>query len=82
MIGAERFFEVYVSAPLEVCRERDPNGMYERAERGELAAFPGVSAPYDEPVDPELLLATDQLSVDECVDRIVRLLEEGGILGS
>ena len=57
-IGAERFLEVYLSAPLEVCRARETGGMYARADAGEIARFPGVSAPYDVPAAPDLVLPT------------------------
>ena len=75
VIGENRFVEIAVSAPIEVCRERDKNGHYEKADKGEILEFPGVSAPYDVPESPDLELDTDKVSVDDCVDRIVRLLE-------
>ena len=79
-IGAERFLEVYLSAPLEVCRARETGGMYARADAGEIAQFPGVSAPYEAPAAPDLVLPTHELDVDACVDRLVRLLESRGII--
>jgi len=66
---------VHLSAPVEVCRERDTQGLYARADAGEIANFPGVSAPYEAPENPDLVLATHELSIDECVDRLVKLLE-------
>ncbi|MFM9114725.1 MAG: sulfate adenylyltransferase subunit CysN [Planctomycetota bacterium] len=81
MIGRERFLVVHLDCPLEVCRLRDTEGHYQLADRGELAEFPGVSAVYERPVDPQLVLATDQLGVDACVDRIVQLLSERGLIG-
>ncbi len=80
LIGAERCLVVHVSAPLAVCRERDANGQYARADSGEISHFPGISAPYDEPEAPDLVLATDRLSVDECVDQLIALLEQRGII--
>jgi bifunctional enzyme CysN/CysC len=79
-IGPERFLEVYLSAPVEVCRRRDPDGMYAKADAGEFDQFPGVSAPYDEPAAPDLVLQTDKLAVRECVERIVALLTSRGFL--
>jgi bifunctional enzyme CysN/CysC len=73
-IGAENFIEVYLSAPVEVCRERDTDGMYAKADAGEIRDFPGVSATYEAPTSPDLDLPTHELSVDQCVDRIVALL--------
>jgi bifunctional enzyme CysN/CysC len=80
-IGADRFIEVYLSAPVEACRERDQEGMYERADSGDIPEFPGVSAPYDVPSHPDLVLPTHELPLDACVDRILGLLEERGVLG-
>ena len=77
-IGAERYLEVYLSAPLEVARARDTGGMYARADTGEIDRFPGVSAPYDVPSAPDLVLPTHELDVDACVDRVIRLLEQRG----
>lgn len=74
-IGEKRFLEIAISAPIEVCRERDKNGHYEKADNGEIVEFPGVSAPYDVPESPDLKLDTNKISVEDCVDRIVRLLE-------
>ncbi len=76
VVGSDRYFEVYLSAPIELRRQRDSEGMYAKADSGEIVDFPGVSAPYDVPKSPDLVLATDQLSVDACVDKIVALLEE------
>ena len=76
VIGEDRFMEVYVNLPVELCRERDTKGQYKKADSGEIKNFPGVSAPYDEPESPDLKLEADKHSVDECVDRIIRLLEK------
>ncbi len=75
-----RLIEVFLDCPVDVCRARDAEGMYERADRGEITEFPGVTATYDRPVDPDLTLRTDQLDVDACVERIVELLEARGVL--
>jgi bifunctional enzyme CysN/CysC len=79
-VGGERFLEVHVSAPVEVCRQRDREGMYERADRGEIPDFPGVSIAYEAPEHPDLVLETDRMSLDQCVDRLVGLLQEKGVL--
>jgi bifunctional enzyme CysN/CysC len=75
-----RFFEVHVDCPLEVCKERDTKGLYKKAEQGEIANFTGVSAPYEEPENPELVVDSDQDDVDACVDQIIEVLEEKGII--
>lgn len=69
-----RFTEVHVSTPLEVCEQRDTKGLYAKARAGELSDFTGISSPYEAPESPEVRLPTEQLSVDECVDRIMALL--------
>jgi adenylylsulfate kinase-like enzyme len=65
---------VHLEAPIEVCRARDVDGHYKLADSGEFGNFPGVTAPYDPPTHTDLVLHTDQLSIDECVDRIMQLL--------
>ncbi len=74
------FIEVYVEAPLEVCEERDPKGLYRKARAGEIAEFTGISAPYEEPASPEVAVHTTDLSVEECVEQIVGYLESNGYL--
>ncbi len=75
-----RFFEVHVDCPLEVCKERDTKGLYAKAEKGEIANFTGVSAPYEAPEDPEIVVHTDTDDVEACVDQIVATLEAEGII--
>jgi bifunctional enzyme CysN/CysC len=79
-IGADRFLEVHVTAPLEVCRARDRDGLYAKAEAGEIPDFPGVTGPYEPPSRPDLELRTDELTPDECVTRLVALLNERGFI--
>ncbi|HAQ22592.1 MAG TPA: bifunctional sulfate adenylyltransferase subunit 1/adenylylsulfate kinase [Acidimicrobiaceae bacterium] len=80
LIGGHRFLEVFVDTPLDVCRQRDPNGHYEAADRGEIPNFPGVSSDYEQPTDMELRLDASVQSVDECVDAILKLLVERGVI--
>ena len=75
LIGDDRFVEVFLDPPLEVCRSRDRAGLYEAAERGEIRQFPGVSAPYDKPADADLVLDTSRLDVHACVRAVVAWLE-------
>lgn len=75
-----RFVEVYVECPLEVCKQRDVKGMYEKAERGEIKEFTGVSDPYEEPLDPEVIINTDKETVEESVAKILRTLELMGYI--
>jgi adenylylsulfate kinase len=66
----ERFVEVWVDAPVEVCAERDVKGLYARHARGELRGLTGVDDPYEPPSAPEVVLPTDQLAVDDCVELV------------
>ena len=67
-IGPERFFEVYVDAPLEVCEQRDVKGLYRRARAGDITEFTGVSSPYEPPDNPALRIQTVDRPVEECAD--------------
>ncbi|MFQ5557979.1 MAG: adenylyl-sulfate kinase, partial [Acidimicrobiales bacterium] len=80
LIGDHRFVEVFLDPPVEVCRARDTTGIYAAADRGEIPQFPGVSATYDRPADADLVLDTSTVALDECVDRIIALLETKGFL--
>lgn len=75
------FMEVYVSCPLEVCEQRDPKGLYKKARAGQIPEFTGISAPYEPPLEPELVLESDQRTVDESVERILAHLEETQVIG-
>ena len=76
------FIEVYTKCPLEVCIERDVKGMYKKAMRGEIKEFTGISDPYEEPLDPEILVETDKETPEESVVKVLKRLEEMGRLGS
>ena len=80
LIGAERVVVVYLATPIEVCRERDREGLYAAADRGEIPAFPGVSFPYEPPKTPDLVLDPATISIDRCVDEIYTLLHARGII--
>jgi bifunctional enzyme CysN/CysC len=75
MVPHGQFIEVHVNAPVEVCEQRDPKGLYAKARAGEIKEFTGVSAPYEPPLQPELELHTDKLSVAESVTRILDHLQ-------
>jgi bifunctional enzyme CysN/CysC len=75
-----RFFEIYVKCDIEVCRRRDPNGLYKKVRTGKITEFTGISSPYEEPQAPELVVETDLHSPEEIVDSIVHVLRENGII--
>ncbi|HZQ45753.1 MAG TPA: adenylyl-sulfate kinase, partial [Verrucomicrobiae bacterium] len=74
MVAGGQFIEVYVNAPLEICEQRDPKGLYVKARANQIKDFTGVSAPYEAPDSPELELPTDKIKVGEAVARIMEFL--------
>jgi adenylyl-sulfate kinase len=74
IVGADRFVEIYLDAPLDICERRDPKGLYRKARRGEIADFTGVSAPYEPPVAPAAVVHTAQLGVEQCIQQLVGVL--------
>ncbi|MDP6630517.1 MAG: sulfate adenylyltransferase subunit CysN [Kiritimatiellia bacterium] len=80
IIGPDRFVEIHVDTPIEVCETRDPKGLYKKARAGEIAQFTGIDAPYDPPETPELTLKTAETPVDQSTTQIIAYLEEKSIL--
>jgi len=74
------FMEIFVKAPLSVCEKRDTKGLYEKARKGEIKEFTGISAPYEEPENPEIIIETDKLSVEKSVETIMKFLNSKGIV--
>ena len=74
------FMEVYVSAPVEVCEERDVKGLYKKARSGEIKQFTGISDPYEAPTNPEVNCETHKETLDESVNKVIAKLEEMGNL--
>lgn len=74
IIGPERFLEVYLATDLEVCEKRDIKGLYQKARRGELPGFTGISSPYEPPLNPALRLDTGLLSVETCLQALEDLI--------
>ncbi len=73
------FIEIYCRCPLEICEHRDVKGLYQRARRGEIKEFTGISSPYEEPENPELVVDTAQ-SLEGCVDTVIDLCVRRGIV--
>jgi len=80
LLPDDRFFEVHVDCDIDVCKERDPKGLYAKAESGEIANFTGISAPYEEPASPEVVVHSDTDDVEACVDQLVQALLDRGII--
>lgn len=74
-IIGDGFIEIYVNTPLEECEKRDIKGLYQKARKGEIPNFTGVSSPYEAPAHPELIVDTSKQSVEECVEQILELLK-------
>lgn len=74
------FVEIYVRCSLEACEKRDTKGLYKKARAGEIPEFTGISAPYEEPVRPELVVDTDQESLQESTRKVIACLESKGIV--
>jgi adenylyl-sulfate kinase len=79
-LNAGNFFEVFINAPLSVCEARDPHNLYARARENKIKNFTGISAPYEPPLNPEIELRTDKLSVAESVEKILRHLEKRHVI--
>ena len=75
-----QFVEVYVDASLEVCKDRDPKGLYAKAVAGEIKHFTGIDSPYEAPVEPEVQVNTGDLSVAEAVNALLAYLDKVGAL--
>ena len=71
IIGEENYIEVFINAPLAVCEERDTKGLYEKARKGEIRNFTGIDSPFEAPLNPDIELKTDKLSVEESVDKVL-----------
>ena len=71
IIGAENFIEVYINASVDTCEKRDVKGLYQKARKGEIKDFTGISAPFEAPESPEIEINTAQLSIDESVKKVL-----------
>ncbi len=78
--GEGTFFEIYVKCALDVCEERDPKGLYKKARAGEIPEFTGISAPYEEPNDAEIVVDTGEQSLDESTIAVLDALRAAGVI--
>ncbi len=76
LVGAGDFIEIYCNAGVEVCEQRDVKGLYQKARRGEIPDFTGISSPYEEPLNPEIIVHTGRDTLDECAEAVLRYLEQ------
>jgi adenylylsulfate kinase len=80
LIGEQDYLEVYCECPLEVCEQRDVKGLYRRARAGEIKNFTGISAPYEVPEHPDLILRTGDLTIEDSVRQVIDLIIARGIM--
>lgn len=80
ILEVEEFIEVFVKCPIEECEKRDPKGLYKKARSGEIKQFTGVDSPYEEPLNPEVVVETNRYSVEECAEQVISYLQERGLI--
>ena len=80
LVREDEFIEVYVKCDLAECERRDPKGIYKKARAGIIKDFTGISAPYEEPAKPEIIIDTTKSSVDECVQKLLGYLIRNGYI--
>lgn len=80
LLAPGEFIEIYVKVALDIAEERDPKGLYKKARAGEIPEFTGISAPYEEPLQPELTIDTGRHNLEDSVDMVIRYLEDKGIV--
>ena len=80
IMGDGDFLEIWVNASVETCEGRDVKGLYKKARAGEIPEFTGISAPYEEPTNPELVIDTNGQTIDESVAHLISLLAKSGYL--
>lgn len=71
IVGGDNYIEVFVDAPLEVCEQRDVKGLYKKARAGEVKNFTGISSPYERPISPDVVIATDKMSVERSMEVLI-----------
>jgi len=80
VIGEENTIVIYLNPPLEVCKQRDPSGLYAAEENVPTGIVPGVSFEYPEPENPDLILPTHELDVEDCIERIINVMKENAVI--
>jgi adenylylsulfate kinase len=76
IVGAENFIEIYVNTSLEECERRDVKGLYKKARTGKIKNMTGISAPYEPPVNPDIEVITENQSLEDCIDQILKFLNQ------
>ncbi len=82
LIASWPYYEVYVKCSVEECAKRDPKGLYKKVRQGEITNMTGISAPYEEPEHPDLIIETDKLDLQQCVDEVIGFLLKQGLIST
>lgn len=76
IIGREKFIEIFVDTPIEICEQRDVKGLYKKARKGEIKDFTGVNAPYERPTHPDLIIDTSKETIENSINKIMNVIGE------
>src|SRR5688500_6683330 len=74
IVGPENYIEVFVDTPLEICEQRDVKGLYKRARAGEVKNFTGIDSPYEVPENPDIIIPTDKMNLEQSIDALLKLV--------
>lgn len=80
LVNIDEFIEVFIDTPLEVCEERDPKGLYQKARDGKIPNFTGISSPYEKPEEPEIYIRNHNISIDTAAAQVIQYLKGKGYL--
>jgi len=82
LVEENEFIEVFIDTPLEVCESRDPKGLYQKARKGEIPNFTGISSPYEAPDKPEIHIRNDQIAIEDVTQQIIDYLQDKGYINN
>ncbi len=80
LVGGGEFIEVFIDTPLEICESRDPKGLYQKARKGEILNFTGISSPYEAPGEPEIHIINDKIAIEDATKIIIGYLQDKGYI--
>lgn len=80
MFAADEFIEIYVKCSVDECEKRDPKGLYRKAKAGQIKEFTGISAPYEAPSSCEIVVETDRMDIEDCLDTIIAFLTKNNYI--
>ena len=80
LVNDIEFIEIFIDTPIEICKQRDPKGLYKKARQGEIKSFTGISSPYESPLKPKIHIKTNKNTILECTSQIIKYLDNKGYL--